>query len=107
MGRNRGVGPLWRSAKALTMAVVTALFPFLFILDGIVHWRLSPVLPGLLLLLVAVIGLPFLLLEVFAREWRAAPVEARLHRIARVRTVSRVALGISAAWFLVWLGWWL
>jgi hypothetical protein len=98
------LAPEWRAARLWTSALVVALFPFLFIVDRVVATRLSPVLPGLAVLLLAILVLPFALMEVslwrFRRKERDLGWQSR--KAARSVHNARTALVIA----LVWLGLW-
>ena len=96
------VAPLWKASRQWTAAIVLALFPFLFILDESAELPLSPVLPGLVVLVLLIIGLPFALVELRARHYRNKDPEWQAKRALKAVGVSRAALGIAAVWVLVW-----
>jgi hypothetical protein len=96
------VVPLWKASRQWTTALVLALFPFLFILDEAVELPLSPVLPGLALLLLLFIGLPFLLVESLARRYRRKDATWQGRRALKAVNVSRSALVAALVWLLVW-----
>src|SRR5688572_30634630 len=77
------VTPLWRASKQWSAAIVLALFPFLFILDEAVELPLSPVLPGLVVLFVILVALPFLLTEVRVRRYRRKDAEWQVRHAAK------------------------
>jgi hypothetical protein len=97
--------PLWQGARRWTAAVVVGLFPLLFIVDERVELPLSPVLPGLALLFLLVLGLPFLLIEVASRRYRRKDAEWQAKRADRFRRSGRtaviVALVLLGLWFAV------
>ena len=88
------LAPLWRASKLWTAAVALGLFPFLFIIDRLVEIALSPVLPGLALLLLLILGLPFLLVELSAkRSFALSGLAARTDRtVASARASMRTRL---------------
>lgn len=96
------LAPLWKASRQWTTAVVLALFPFLFIIDELVELPLSPVLPGLVLLFVLFVGLPFLLVEVRARRFRRKAADWQARRALKAVNVSRSAMVAALAWVLVW-----
>ena len=96
------VGPLWKASKQWTAAVVLALFPFLFILDHAVELPLSPVLPGLALLLVLLVGLPFLLVESRSRRYRRKDADWQARHAAKAVRVSRSAAIAALVWLVAW-----
>ncbi len=96
------VSPLWKASRQWTAAVVLALFPFLFILDEAGEFPISPVLPGLLVLAVLIVALPFLLVEARARRYRKKALDWQAQRAVKAIAVSRTALGLAVVWLLVW-----
>jgi hypothetical protein len=96
------VAPLWKASRQWTAAIVLALFPVLFILDEAVDLPLSPVLPGLVVLVVLILVLPFILVELRVRRYRNKDPEWQARSALRAVGVSRAALGIAAVWVLVW-----
>ena len=94
----------WRAARRFTAALVIALFPALFLLDQHVGWPVSPVLPGLAVLALLVVLLPFGVAEVIGRRARrtkdAQRLQARQHRLD---VTTKVFLGLAWLWFMVWL----
>lgn len=96
------VVPLWKAARAWTVAVVLALFPFLFMVDDWVRFPVSPVLPGLAVLAVLIVALPFLLTEARSRRYRRK--DARWQEVHALRAVNmaRSAMAVAAVWLLVW-----
>ena len=96
------IAPLWRAARWWTVAVVLAAFPLLFIVDGLVDLPLSPVLPGLAVLLLLILGLPFLLLELASRRYRKRGPEWQALHALRAANRSRAAAGLAAVWLLLW-----
>lgn len=96
------LAPLWKASRQWTAAVVLALFPVLFILDEAGQFPVSPVLPGLVVLAVLIVALPFILVELRARRYYRKDMEWQVRRAAKAIGVSRTALGIAAAWVLVW-----
>jgi hypothetical protein len=96
------VAPLWKSARQWTAAIVLAVFPFLFILDERSAFPVSPVLPGLVILALLVIGLPFLIVEVRSRRFRRKDADWQAARALKAVGLSRAALGIAAVWLLIW-----
>lgn len=96
---------LQTSARVTSVAFMLAAFPFLFIVDSRVESDLSPVLPGVAVLAVIGIMLPFILLELWQIRWRKKD-EAHQERAAlRRRMVSRVALVLASIWLAGWLAW--
>jgi len=96
------LGPLWKAARRWTAALVLAAFPFLFILDGPVHWPVSPVLPGLLVLGLILVALPFLLVEARERRYRRKDAEWQARHAARAVQTANAALLVAAAWLVAW-----
>lgn len=96
------VVPLWQGARRWTAAVVVALFPILFIVDERVELPLSPVLPGLAMLFLLILGLPFLLMEVAGRRYRRKDREWQAKHSDRFRRNGRTAIIVA----LVFLGLW-
>jgi uncharacterized membrane protein len=96
------LAPLWKAARRWTAAVVLAAFPFLFLVDKWVHWPVSPVLPGLVLLALLIVLLPFGLVELSARRYRRRDLEWQARRAARSIQVARAAVAIAAIWLVAW-----
>jgi hypothetical protein len=96
------VEPLWRSSKFWTAAIVLALFPFLFILDDIVELRMSPVLPGLTLLFLLILGLPFGLMEIRGRRYLRKDADWQEKNALKAVGVARAAFTVAAVWLLLW-----
>jgi hypothetical protein len=96
------LAPLWRASRRWTAAVVLAAFPFLFILDRAGRFPVSPVLPGLVLLLVLIVALPIALVEVRARRYRRRDLGWPARRALRAVQVSNAALGVAAVWLVAW-----
>lgn len=94
--------PLWRAARWWTAAVVLAACPFLFIVDRVVETRLSPVLPGLAVLFLLILLLPFVLVELAARRYRRKDLDWQTRRADRSARNGRTALAIAAAWVVLW-----
>ncbi len=97
------VALVWRSSRHWAAAFVVALFPFVFIVDEAVETSLSPVLPGVIVLVVLVIGLPFLVNEVAVRRLRRLSIERRPAIVLRYQTSARLATVVAVTWFLAWL----
>lgn len=91
---------LWWASKRGALALVVGLFPFLFILDEATDAAFSPVLPGLLTLLLLAIVLPLVWMEIGTRLVRDSPHLER--RALRARQTARAALGIAVVWLLLW-----
>ena len=96
------VEPLWRASRRWTIAVVLALFPFLFIVDNAVELPLSPVLPGLVALLLLILGLPFALAELWTRRYRRKPMDWQTRKAARTAKAGRTAMIVAALWVGAW-----
>ena len=96
------LAPLWQAARRWTGAIVIFLFPVLFILDESVDLPLSPVIPGLALLFLLILGLPFLIMEVWARRYRRKETDWQVEHAERLKRNGRTALVVS----LVVLGLW-
>ncbi|HJQ93032.1 MAG TPA: hypothetical protein VJ874_01970 [Candidatus Thermoplasmatota archaeon] len=96
------LAPLWQSSKLWTAALVLALFPFLFILDGAVDLGLSPVLPGVAALFVLLVGLPFLLTEARARRYRRRDADWQVLHAAKAVKASRSAAVAALVWLVAW-----
>ena len=96
------LAPLWRAARLWTAAVVLGSFPLLFILDRIVEIRLSPVLPGLAVLLLLILGLPFLLVELAARRYRRKEMDWQERHALRAAQGGRTAVIVAAVWVGLW-----
>lgn len=94
--------PLWRAARRWTTAAVLAAFPFLFIVDRAGRFPVSPVLPGLAVLLLAIVALPFLIVEVRARRFRRRDLEWQAGKAARALQASNTALIVAAVWCIAW-----
>lgn len=93
---------LWRGSRTWTAALVLAAFPLLFVVDQAIETRLSPVLPGLAVLLVLLLGLPFALTELQARRFRRRDLLWQDRRSRRYQQSSRYALGLAAVWLVAW-----
>jgi hypothetical protein len=98
---DQSIVDLWRASKRGTAAVVTGLFPFIFIIDGRVDLAFSPVLPALLSLVIVAIVLPFLLMEGGTRIVRRS-LHIRRRSLKALQT-SNFTLGIAIAWFVLWM----
>lgn len=96
------IAPLWKSARQWTTAIVLAVFPFLFILDEASTFPVSPVLPGLVVLVLLLIGLPILIVEVRARRFRRKDDAWQQKRALKAVGLSRAAMTVAAVWVLVW-----
>lgn len=83
-------------------ALVIALFPFIFLFDEALQLSFSPVLPAIIVLIVLLIAVPFGLVELRARRMRKHEKDHAV-RIARSGQSSWALLGLSIAWFLLWL----
>ncbi len=84
----------WRAVRRWSMAAAVACFPILFIIDERFDFASSPVLPGIMALLVVWVLGPILVME-FLRTRR--PLAGHFE------TTSKVGLGVAFAWFLLWL----
>ena len=96
------VDPLWKAAKSWTAAVVLALFPFLFIVDDLVDLPLSPVLPGLVVLLALILVLPFAIMEVRGRRYRRKDADWQEKHALKAVGIARAAVAVAGAWLLLW-----
>jgi hypothetical protein len=96
------VQPLWKASRSWTAAIVLALFPFLFLVDGVVDLPVSPVLPGLALLFLLIVGLPFALVELASRRYRRKGADWQEAHALKAVNVSRGALSLAAVWLLLW-----
>ena len=96
------VVPLWRASKDWTVAIVLALFPVLFLVDDVVELPMSPVLPGLALLLLLIIGLPFAIMEVRTRRYRRKGADWQEKHALKAIGVARAAFTVAAIWLLLW-----
>ena len=96
------LAPLWRAARAWTAAIVLALFPFLFIVDRVVETRLSPVLPGLAVLLLLILALPFLLIELANRRYRRKDPAWQERHALQATNRGRTAVIVAAVWVGLW-----
>ncbi len=96
------VRPLWKAARLWTVAVVLAAFPFLFIWDALSAFPVSPVLPGLALLLLLIVGLPFALVELASRRYRRKDAGWQEKHALQAVNRSRAALGLAAVWLAGW-----
>lgn len=94
--------PVWRASRRWTVAVVLALFPFLFIVDRAIETRLSPVLPGLVVLFLLVLVLPFAFTEVVARRYRRRELSWQTKRADRLVQTGRTAMIVAAIWLVLW-----
>lgn len=79
-----------------------AAFPFLFIIDRVVETKLSPVLPGLAVLFLLILVLPFALVELSARRYRRKDLAWQTRRADRSARNGRTAIAIAAAWVVLW-----
>lgn len=92
---DRRVDERWRVIRRSWAAAAVTGFPFLFLIDERFDFAFSPVLPGLvLLILVWAVG-PYAHLEL---RRRAMPKD-----LPRSLTRSAYALGFAFLWFLLWL----
>jgi hypothetical protein len=96
------LAPLWKAARRWAAAVVLAAFPFLFIVDGPVHWPVSPVLPGLVILAIVLVGLPFLLVEGMGRRYRRRDAAWQARKAARAVQWANAALLLAVVWLVAW-----
>ncbi|MEK6976331.1 MAG: hypothetical protein AABY18_08325 [Candidatus Thermoplasmatota archaeon] len=96
------VTPLWKASRHWTTAVVLALFPVLFLADDAFDFPVSPVLPGLAVLLLLLLGLPFLLVELRARRYRRKGLDWQLKHALKAVGVARAAMTVAAIWLLLW-----
>ncbi len=96
------VEPLWRASRRWTVAVVLALFPVLFIVDASVHLPVSPVLPGLVVLLLLILALPFVLAEAGNRRFRRKPLDWQARKASRAAKAGRTAMIVAAVWVAAW-----
>jgi hypothetical protein len=96
------VTPLWKAARQWTAAVVLALFPFLFIVDELVELPLSPVLPGLVVLFLLFLILPFAFVEVRARRFRRKDADWQARRALKAVNLSRSVMVAALVWVVVW-----
>jgi hypothetical protein len=96
------LAPLWRASRRWTAAVVLAAFPFLFILDRAGRFPVSPVLPGLVVLLLLILALPIALVEARSRRYRRRDIEWQARRALRAVQMSNAALGVAAVWLVAW-----
>ncbi len=86
----------WKTTRRWFLAAAIALFPFIFILDAATDLPLSPVIPGMVAILVVWLLGPFLVMELLIRMQRASSRP-------RATTISRYAVGAACLWFLGWL----
>lgn len=86
----------WRAVRRLWAAVAIAGFPFLFIIDALYDGSFSPVLPGLIVLILIWVGVPYAHYEAI----RQAPTE---DRASRYDLRSKYLLGAAVGWLLLWL----
>ena len=96
------VQPLWTASKYWTAAVVLALFPFLFMVDQVVELPVSPVLPGLALLFLLLLGLPFGLMELRGRRYLRKDADWQEKHALKAVGVARAACTLAAVWLLLW-----
>lgn len=89
----------WLQARRYATAGAIAAFPFLFIFDDARSGGVSPVLPGLLVILVAWLLIPPISWEL-ARRFRKPPEPSKLRRQAGT---ARAAILVAAIWFTLWL----
>lgn len=93
----------WRAARRGTTAVVVALFPALFILDEHSTFAVSPVLPGLVLLTLLIIGLPLAWASLWMRRHRRHDPQVQATHAIRIDQWTNVARILAFVWFLSWL----
>jgi hypothetical protein len=96
------LAPVWKGARRWTAAIVLAAFPWLFLVGRWMHLPLSPVLPGLLVLAVLIVVLPFVLAEVGARRYRRHDGDWQVGHAIRAVQVANAALLIAAIWLVLW-----
>lgn len=96
------VEPLWAASRHWTAAVVLALFPALFMVDVVVELPVSPVLPGLAVLLLLIVGLPFAIMEVRGRRYRRKDADWQERHAMKALGVARAAFALAAVWLLLW-----
>ncbi len=93
----------WKAAKNFTLAIITAAFPVLFILDMAIDFAVSPVLPTLATFIVLFSILPIVFIEIAQRNLRrAGPVKGPL-RARLWWNISRLTLVASAIWLVGWI----
>jgi hypothetical protein len=91
----------WSLCKSYALAFAIAAFPALFLLDQMSSWSTSPILPGLLLIVVVWVFAPFVAFEAIQRARPNPPTNQMA--MARKTKVSRIFIGIAALWFILWL----
>jgi hypothetical protein len=91
----------WSLCKSYALAFAIAAFPVLFLLDQAVSWGTSPILPGLLAIIIIWIFSPLVAFEIFQRLRPNSKVNPM--SMARRTKISRVFIGVSTLWFVLWL----
>lgn len=94
---------LWRNSIRYATALAIAAFPFVFFLDEAATLPFSPVLPGLLGLVLIMVFLPLAVVEVRVRRLKDA--EAARAGILRSVQGSWACMGVAIVWLLVWFSW--
>lgn len=92
----------WRMSRRYALATVVALFPLIFILDEAVAFGFSPVLPGMLVLALLLVVLPFPIMEWSQHRERRGGHAGAAVRLHRQQATSRFVAGAAWAWFGLW-----
>lgn len=82
---------------------MVAVYPLLYLVDDATDWSWSPVLPGITVLAIAWMALPFLLAEFINRRWRRLEADRKAAKLNRYYLGARGALLSAALWFFVWI----
>lgn len=87
----------WRAIRKLWAAIALGSFPWLFIIDEQFSFAFSPVLPGLLALMLLWALLPYGHAELALRQART------LEWAQRQEMRAKYALGGAVAWLVLWV----
>lgn len=89
----------WQVIRRYTTAAAILAFPLIFMLDVSIDWGMSPILPGIAIILILWIVTPFIVWEIMTRFWK--PKDS--NRIKRQTNMSRAAIGVAFLVFFIWL----
>lgn len=94
---------LWAGSTWWSAAVAVFLYPWIFVLDESFAFPVSPVLPLVLFLAVAWMGLPFVLTEWKHRAWRELDASRRSAKANKWKLGGRRAMLVAVVFAIGWL----
>jgi hypothetical protein len=96
---------LWTGSSRYSAALLFFLFPLLFLLDETYDFAFSPVLPGVVVLGLTWMVLPFILTELVNRRWRTLDEQRQNAKLNKWSGGGRTALIGGVIWWVSWLAW--